>query len=53
MACRHGCCLSRRLLEKLAKDDPAAFICHFYNFYFAHTAGGKMIGARVRCCPSR
>jgi len=21
-----------------------AFVCHFYNFYFAHTAGGIMIG---------
>jgi len=20
------------------------FTCHFYNFYFAHTAGGRMIG---------
>ena len=20
------------------------FVCHFYNFYFAHTAGGRMIG---------
>eukprot|EP00198_Chlamydomonas_reinhardtii_P013246 XP_001702583.1 heme oxygenase [Chlamydomonas reinhardtii] len=31
-------------LEKLAKTDPPAFICHYYNFYFAHTAGGRMIG---------
>ena len=44
----HLDCLWRRLLQELAKSDPAAFICHFYNFYFAHTAGGKMIGARVR-----
>lgn len=21
-----------------------AFVCHFYNYYFAHTAGGTMIG---------
>ena len=40
---------SHRLLRELASSDPAAFICHFYNFYFAHTAGGKMIGARVSC----
>ena len=20
------------------------FVCHYYNFYFAHTAGGRMIG---------
>jgi len=31
----------------LAKTDPQAFICHFYNYYFAHTAGGKMIGSKV------
>jgi hypothetical protein len=36
------------LLERLAKEDPPAFICHFYNFYFAHTAGGRMIGSKVR-----
>jgi hypothetical protein len=24
-----------------------AFICHYYNFYFAHTAGGRMIGSKV------
>jgi heme oxygenase len=23
------------------------FICHFYNFYFAHTAGGRMIGKQM------
>eukprot|EP00741_Cyanophora_paradoxa_P008063 tig00001253_g7802.t1 len=32
------------LLTDLAKNDPPAFICHFYNVYFAHTAGGRMIG---------
>ena len=31
-------------LEKLAAP---AFVCHFYNYYFAHTAGGRMIGQRV------
>ncbi|KAJ9534920.1 hypothetical protein QJQ45_029589 [Haematococcus lacustris] len=31
----------------LAKSDPPAFICHYYNFYFAHTAGGRMIGNKV------
>lgn len=34
-------------LEELAKKDPQAFICHFYNVYFAHTAGGRMIGRKV------
>merc|ERR1712216_67743 len=31
-------------LDKLAAP---AFVCHFYNYYFAHTAGGRMIGQRV------
>uniref|UniRef100_A0A803LHA9 heme oxygenase (biliverdin-producing) n=2 Tax=Chenopodium quinoa TaxID=63459 RepID=A0A803LHA9_CHEQI len=34
-------------LEELAKKDPQAFICHFYNVYFAHSAGGRMIGRKV------
>jgi len=34
-------------LRDLAGTSPPAFICHFYNFYFAHTAGGRMIGAQV------
>lgn len=36
-----------RKLEELANTDPPAFICHFYNIYFAHTAGGRMIGTKV------
>ena len=35
------------LLERLAADDVPAFMCHFYNFTFAHTAGGRMIGKAV------
>eukprot|EP00746_Dinoflagellata_sp_MGD_P163309 gnl/MRDRNA2_/MRDRNA2_91274_c0_seq1.p1 gnl/MRDRNA2_/MRDRNA2_91274_c0~~gnl/MRDRNA2_/MRDRNA2_91274_c0_seq1.p1 ORF type:complete len:367 (-),score=64.37 gnl/MRDRNA2_/MRDRNA2_91274_c0_seq1:86-1186(-) len=35
------------LLTKLAVDDPPAFMCHFYNVYFAHSAGGRMIGKMV------
>ena len=34
-------------LEELSKNDPHAFICHFYNTYFAHSAGGRMIGRKV------
>ncbi|RWR83101.1 heme oxygenase 1, chloroplastic [Cinnamomum micranthum f. kanehirae] len=34
-------------LEELSEKDPPAFICHFYNVYFAHTAGGRMIGKKV------
>ena len=36
-----------KLIADLAKTDPQAFICHYYNFYFAHTAGGRMIGNKV------
>jgi heme oxygenase len=35
------------LVKELARADPPAFICHFYNTYFAHTAGGRMIGAKL------
>nr|BAF02519.1 heme oxygenase [Adiantum capillus-veneris] len=35
------------LLKELAEKDPPAFICHFYNVYFAHSAGGRMIGRQV------
>eukprot|EP00890_Picochlorum_soloecismus_P002508 jgi/Picsp_1/3258/NSC_06098-R1_heme oxygenase 1 len=34
-------------LRELAESNPPAFICHYYNFYFAHTAGGRMIGKKV------
>jgi len=35
------------LREMVAKGEFEAFVCHFYNFYFAHTAGGRMIGKRM------
>lgn len=28
-------------------ESTPEFVCHFYNFYFAHTAGGRMIGKVV------
>ncbi|KIZ03427.1 heme oxygenase [Monoraphidium neglectum] len=34
-------------LYGLAVSDPPAFICHYYNYFFAHTAGGRMIGSKV------
>ncbi|KAI4379467.1 hypothetical protein MLD38_005761 [Melastoma candidum] len=34
-------------LVELSEKDPPAFICHFYNVYFAHSAGGRMIGRKV------
>lgn len=36
-----------KYLENLSETDPQAFICHFYNVYFAHSAGGRMIGKKV------
>ena len=38
---------SCRLLQELASSAPPAFLCHYYNIYFAHTAGGRMIGTKV------
>ena len=37
----------RRKLEHLAATDVPTFMCHWYNVYFAHTAGGLMIGRAV------
>ncbi|KAK6945103.1 hem oxygenase-like [Dillenia turbinata] len=34
-------------LEELSEVDPQAFVCHYYNVYFAHSAGGRMIGRKV------
>ncbi|KAG8381762.1 hypothetical protein BUALT_Bualt05G0006300 [Buddleja alternifolia] len=34
-------------LEELSEKDPQVFLCHFYNTYFAHTAGGMIIGRKV------
>jgi len=28
-------------------DDTPEFMCHFYNYYFAHLAGGRMIGKQM------
>lgn len=30
----------RRLLRELAASNPPAFLCHYYNHYFAHTGEG-------------
>lgn len=34
------------LKETVASSLPG-FMCHYYNHYFAHTAGGRMIGRKV------
>ncbi|KAL7537521.1 hypothetical protein ACHAXR_007879 [Thalassiosira sp. AJA248-18] len=28
-------------------DDVPEFMCHYYNYYFAHLAGGRMIGKQM------
>jgi len=36
------------VIRQLGKDGAIAeFMCHYYNFYFAHTAGGRMIGKQM------
>lgn len=38
------------MLEELSAAGPAAtprLLNHFYNYYFAHTAGGRMIGKKL------
>jgi len=34
-------------LKELAETNIPRFICHYYNHYFAHTAGGMMIGKQI------
>lgn len=34
-------------LKEVSQSEPQVFMCHFYNTYFAHTAGGRMIGSKV------
>jgi len=34
-------------LEALAAESIPKFMCHYYNHYFAHTAGGRMIGKKM------
>ncbi|CAI9111742.1 OLC1v1012049C1 [Oldenlandia corymbosa var. corymbosa] len=36
-----------RYLEDLSLKHPQPFLCHFYNIYFGHSAGGRMIGRKV------
>ncbi|CAN6177640.1 unnamed protein product, partial [Urochloa humidicola] len=34
-------------LEELSEKEPQAFINHFYNLYFGHSAGGVLIGKKI------
>lgn len=31
-------------MQKLLENKPESALCHWYNYYFAHSAGGRMIG---------
>lgn len=36
------------VIRQLGKDGAIPeLMCHYYNFYFAHTAGGRMIGKQM------
>ena len=35
-------------MRRISKEGSVPeFMCHYYNFYFAHTAGGRMIGKQM------
>lgn len=35
-------------MKKLEVTKPEAVLCHWYNYYFAHSAGGRMIGRMMQ-----
>jgi heme oxygenase len=46
-ACGAGGIEYSQFLRQIAKESIPKFLCHYYNHYFAHTAGGRMIGAKM------
>ncbi|KAL9244181.1 hypothetical protein vseg_017984 [Gypsophila vaccaria] len=34
-------------LKELSEKSPPLFLCHFYNIYFSHIAGGQVIAKQV------
>ena len=36
-----------KYLREMSEENLPGFMCHYYNTYFAHTAGGRMIGKAV------
>ncbi|XP_050214609.1 probable inactive heme oxygenase 2, chloroplastic [Mercurialis annua] len=36
-----------KYLQELADKNPPLFLCHFYNIYFSHLAGGQVIAKQV------
>lgn len=43
----YGKVYATEIREIADKNCIPEFMCHFYNFYFAHTAGGRMIGKQM------
>lgn len=35
-------------MKNLADSKPESVLCHWYNYYFAHSAGGRMIGRMMQ-----
>lgn len=44
---KYGTEYAALLCDIAAEGRWEAFTCHFYNYYFAHTAGGRMIGKQM------
>ena len=44
---KYGASYVELLQGMAAAGEWEAFSCHFYNYYFAHTAGGRMIGKQM------
>ncbi|KAL5556657.1 hypothetical protein UlMin_038893 [Ulmus minor] len=40
-------------LKELLEKDPQAFICHFYNIYFAHSASRSRKKGLIECLRTR
>lgn len=36
-----------KYLEELSEKSAPMFLCHFYNIYFSHIAGGQVIEKQV------
>ncbi|XP_065849257.1 uncharacterized protein [Euphorbia lathyris] len=39
-----------KYLEELADNSAPLFLCHFYNIYFSHIAGGQVIAKQITLC---
>jgi len=46
-ACGEAGLIYAEFLRKVVDESIPRFMCHYYNHYFAHTAGGRMIGKRM------